>query len=382
MPDRGLPPPLALSGNSPREYFEKKKREAVDLGFCAGIRHAMKGTVVFGREAMRPHEACRGPDGRSVMQASIANHGMTAEFLSHGATLSGLWVEGYDHSLVLRLPMPAEYLSQTMYVGALVGRFANRIGHARAEIAGGTYDFDRNWLGRHILHGGVDGSGNRIWEISDWCEDALTFVDVLPDGHMGFPGTMRVEARFRIIEGTALELEVTAECDAPTLCGFAQHGYWNLDGTANALDQVLKVDASAYLPVDSDLIPTGVVKEVDGSPFDFRGGMRLSESRPVGGYDHNLCLSTDRVAPRPVAWLTGPQTGLELCIETSEPGLQLYDGAGTDGVAGLPPFAGIALEPQVWPDAPNHLGFPSALLLPGQTYRQVTRFVIRTPGAA
>jgi aldose 1-epimerase len=210
-------------------------------------------------------------------------------------------------------------------------------------------------------------------------DDVVALALRLPDGHMGFPGALEARVAYRIRPGPALELEIAATTDAPTLCGFAQHSYFNLDGTPSALDHLLRVDADSYLETDADMIPTGPPRPVAGTPFDFR------EARPVrrGGtrYDHNFCLAETRQPLREVAALRGPQSGLTMTVETTEPGLQLYDGARTatgavPGLAGASygPFAGIALEPQCWPDAPNRSWAHQVRLAPGDEYRQVSRF--------
>jgi aldose 1-epimerase len=314
-------------------------------------------------------------EGQAVEAATIAAHGLAARVLSFGATLQGLWLDGRADSLLLGLDTLADYVAQPIYVGALVGRFANRIGGASAVIDGRTHRLDANWLGRHMLHGGADGSGRRVWHLAEWSPNALTLRDVLPDGHMGFPGRLEVTARFEIVAGPALDLTVEAVTDAPTWCGFAQHGYWALGG-GTALDQTLRIAAARYLPVDADCIPAGPPLSVAGTAFDLRKGARLRQILPETGFDHNFCLSDNRLACRPVAWLSAGDGSLTLRIDSTEPGLQVFDGRATEAVAGWPAYAGIALEPQIWPDAPNRPDFPSALLRPGETYRQVTRFAL------
>lgn len=199
----------------------------------------------------------------------------------------------------------------------------------------------------------------------------MTFT--LPDGDMGFPGTLSVRATIALQDG-ALCIDIRAETDAPTPCNLAHHGYFNLDGTEDVRFHSLRIAADGYLPVDDDLIPLGEAAPVAGTRFDLR------RTRPIGpgGYDHNFCLSDGPVAPRAVADLVG-QTGISMRIETDQPGLQAYDGAHFDGVEGLEgrrygPFAGLALEPQGWPDAVNRPGFPDTILRPGRVYRQHTAY--------
>ncbi|MEM7711414.1 MAG: aldose epimerase family protein [Pseudomonadota bacterium] len=243
-------------------------------------------------------------------------------------------------------------------------------------LDGVAHRTDANFLGRHTLHGGSVGTGKRVWEMVEHRADAIRFGLDLADGEMGFPGAMRAEATFACAPGAVLRVEYRATCDAPTLCNFAHHTYWCLDGTADLSRHVLDLAADRYVPVDEDMIPTGVAP-VEGTRFDFRGGRALPGE---GLLDHNLCLSDARVALRPVGTLTSGASGVAMAIATTEPGLQVYDGAKLDvKVPGLDgrrygSFAGVALEPQVWPDAPNRPGFPSAVLRPGETYEQVTTF--------
>lgn len=307
-------------------------------------------------------------DGRAVEAARISAHGLSIEVMTHGASLMRLVPEGAA-SLVLGFETYQDYLDHGRHFGAIVGRYANRIGGARAMIGGRVHQLDRNWRERHLLHGGEDGTGGRNWRITTLTEDRITLSDHLPDGHMGFPGNLDVDVTYRILPGPVLEIAIEAVTDAPTLCNFAQHGYFNLTGADSVADHVLSVPADSFTPVDDDLIPTGAVDPVDRTRFDFRQPMRLGDQMARGLLDHNLCLATARQASRPVAKLTAPGARHALTIESTEPGLQIYDGTHLD-------HRGVALEPQIWPDAPNHPGFPDAGLAPGETYRQLTRLVL------
>lgn len=329
------------------------------------------------------------PTGEAVERITISAQGLTARFLTLGAILQDLRLDGLRHPLVLGFDTLAGYLAHPdLYLGAMVGRYANRIGGARAVIGGRPVGLDANFRGRHLLHGGAGGSSRRIWRILAVAEDRVSFTDRLPDGHMGFPGNLEVEVGFRIAPGPVLHIDVRATSDAETLCNFAHHSYFNLSGRPTIAGHRLRVAADSYLPVDEDLIPTGECRPVEGTAFDLRQGVTLIPEMPIpempipdgpaGGFDHNFCLSDDRRPIRPVAWLTAPEGGLSLVVATTEPGLQVYDGAmiaaGMPGLDGRPlaPHAGLALEPQLWPDAPNHPGFPPARLRPGEVYEQHT----------
>ncbi|MEM8851773.1 MAG: aldose epimerase family protein [Pseudomonadota bacterium] len=306
----------------------------------------------------------------------IAGHGLRARFTDWGAALMDLRWEGVEGPLVLGFGDPNLYPDYSRYFGATAGRYANRIGEGRFTLDGVAYRTDPNFLDRHTLHGGSKGTGKRVWEMLDQEVDAIRFGVSLADGEMGFPGAMRVEALFTCAPGAVLRVEYRATCDAPTLCNFAHHSYWCLDGTGDLSAHVLTVAADRYVPVDDGMIPTGVAP-VEGTRFDFRQGRALPGD---GLLDHNLCLSDGRVALRPVAELRSEASGVAMEIATTEPGLQVYDGAKLDvkvpGLAGVRygAYAGVALEPQIWPDAPNQDGFPDAVLRPGETYTQVTTF--------
>lgn len=308
------------------------------------------------------------PDGRRVDRLTLSGGGLTAQVLTLGATVQDLRMEGVDHPLVLGCPDPADYLGDGLYMGAIVGRFANRIGGARFTLDGREYRTDPNFRARHTLHGGSQGTNWHLWTVEEAREDSATLTLVLPDSEMGFPGTLSIRADIALRDG-ALIFDLSAETDAPTPCNLAHHGYFNLDGGDDVRSHGLRIVADRYLPVDDDLIPLPGTAPVEGTRFDFR------QARPItpGEYDHNFCLSDGPVAPRIVAELTG-QSGIRMEIETDQPGLQLYDGVHFDGLAGLDGrryqrFAGVALETQGWPDAPNRPDFPDAILRPGQTWR-------------
>ena len=305
----------------------------------------------------------------------IAGGGLTADFMEWGATLLDMRLDGHDAPLVLGLETPTDYIAgHAQYMGASVGRVANRIGNARFALDGETYRTDPNFRDRHTLHGGGRGTGHREWEMVEHDDDAITFALDLADGEMGFPGAMRIEATFACTEDAMFQVRYGATTEAPTPCNLAHHSYWNLDGKPTLADHVLTVAADRYVPVDDDLIPTGVAP-VEGTAFDFRQG------RPLPGdglLDHNLCLSDGKVARRAVAWLRAGD--LTMTIATDQPGLQVYDGALLDvavpGIGGrrYGPHAGVALEAQGWPDAVNHAAFPGTILQPGETYEQTTTF--------
>jgi aldose 1-epimerase len=321
------------------------------------------------------------PDGRLVHTLTLRAGGAMARVLTLGATLQDMRLSGVAHALTLGTPDPGAYLGPMRYAGAVVGPVANRIGGARVTIAGRTWPLEANRGDTH-LHGGSEGLHSRLWQIVAATADAVLLRCDLPDGACGMPGNRRITARYALAPD-ALTVELRAETDAPTLMNPAAHPYWNLDGSSDIAGHHLRIDASHYLPTTPEGLPTGARRAVAGTPFDFRAGRALI---PPDGLDHNFCLS-DRVRPlRPVAWLTG-RSGLRLTLETTAPGLQVFEGRGFNsaphaGHGGVPygVFAGLALEPQLWPDAPNHPDFPSILLVPGAPFSQTSRFVFSHRG--
>lgn len=252
----------------------------------------------------------------------ITGNGLTATFTEWGAALVDLRLDGVDHPLVLGLADLADYAAgHSNYMGATAGRFANRVGDARFKLDGVEHRLDANFQDRHTLHGGSKGTGKRVWDVVDHGADTIAFAIDLADGEMGFPGAMRIEARFICAPGPCLRIAYSATCAAPTIVNLAHHTYWNLDGSDDVSGHALTVQADRYLPLDDGMIPTGVA-EVAGTEFDFRAGRML----PGGDLlDHNLCLSDGQVPLRDVAVLR--VRGLSMAVATTEPGLQVYDGA-------------------------------------------------------
>lgn len=318
------------------------------------------------------------PDGREVQRLTLRGGGLSATVLTLGAIVQDLRLDGIDHPLVLGAPDAASYLGPTRYFGAIVGRLANRIGNARFTLDGRDYRTDANFRDRHTLHGGSDGVDVHVWRIEARTPSSVTLSLSLPDGHMGFPGTIALTTRIALEDG-ALSFVLGATTDAPTPCSLTHHGYFNLDGSGDVRNHSVHIDADHMLPTTDDLIPTGEVAPVAGTRFDFRA------PRPLGPEpcDRCFCLSDGPRPLRPVAWITG-ESGLALRVETTACGLQFYNGAYLRDVPGLDgriygPQAGLALEAQAWPDAPNQPNFPSAILRPGEAWSETTRYVFTQP---
>lgn len=327
--------------------------------------------------------------GESVRRFTIRGGGLSANIIGWGAVLQDLRLAGHDSPLVLGYDRLESYENDAAYFGAVVGRYANRIRDGRFTLAGQRYQTEQNFLGRHTLHGGSEGYGRRPWDVSLHGRDFVTLTLHDPGGTMGFPGAVEATCTYRVkIPGT-LTVELTATADEPTPCNMTQHSYFNLDdgGAGDILDHRLMVNAAAYLPVNGEMIPTGVVAPVEGTPFDFRQArpLRMAVEGEQVEYDQNFCLSSGRGPLRQAAWVQGGVSGVEMEVWTTEPGVQLYTGQhvtpsapGLGGV-GYRPFSGLCLEPQIWPDAPNRPYFPQATLLPGEKYHHVTEYRFRLP---
>ena len=317
------------------------------------------------------------PDGGAVARLTLRGGGLVARVLTLGAIVQDLRLEGSDQPLVLGAETPATYLGPMEYFGAVVGRFANRIAGGRFVLDGRTHQVPPNFRGRHALHGGPQGSAQRLWRVLARSRDSATLALRMDDGEMGFPGNLDVRVRISLPGNGALQFDIHARTDRATPCSFSHHGYFTLDDTGDLAQHLLQTPATQYLPVDDDLIPTGEIASVADTPFDYR------EPRSLSGQvlDHNFCLARRRLPIRPVARLESRASGLAMRVESTEPGLQVYTAAHLppEGLTGLEgrrygPFAGVALEAQSWPDAPNRPGFPPAILRPGETYHHCTRY--------
>lgn len=322
------------------------------------------------------------PDGDAVTCVQISAGRLRATILSWGATLQDLRFDLADNRsdipLVLGFDSMDDYLVHGRFHGAIVGRVINRIGGASAVIDGRHRRLDSNSDGGHTLHGGSDGFGARNWQIVDASRANASFGLIDPHGQMGFPGAVSATCTYSVFERgnhAVLRVELAATTDAPTLVNLGHHSYFCLDDSGDVRKHHLRIDADRYLPCDETALPTGDVAMVDGTGFDFR------TPRPVAGtFDHNFCLADQRRDLASVAQLSSPRSSLSMQISTTEPGLQLYTGHGLSGGGtghgshGNGPFAGICLEPQSWPDAPNNASFPSIDLAPGERYEQISEF--------
>jgi aldose 1-epimerase len=354
-------------------------------------------TVALASSAPRVTRAAFGtlPDGGAVEQFTLTNaHGVEVRAISYGAIIASLRTldrAGTLGDIVYGYDSLGAYVKDASYFGAVVGRFANRIAHARFTLEGRPYALAAN-DGPNTLHGGRRGFNKVLWHGEPFTHGdtvGVTFRYTSPDGEEGYPGTLKAAVSYGLTPSDELVIDYEATTDKLTPVNLSQHSYWNLHGNGQGtiLDHQLTIDASGFTPVDSTLIPTGAVTPVAGTPFDFRTptaiGARIGQSdtqlRYGKGYDHNWVIDR-KGAPGLVhaVRVVDPTSGRTLDIATTEPGLQFYSGNfldgsihGKGGVA-YPHRGAIVLETQHFPDSPNHSAFPSTILRPGETLHSRT----------
>ena len=316
-------------------------------------------------------------DGQVVHKITIGNKVLSASILTYGIALQDVRLAGVPHSLTLGFPTLTPYEGSMFHAGTLMGPVANRIKDAYAEIDGKIFHFDKNFQKKHTLHSGRAATHAKIWSVDFHNENKVVLSTPLPDGEGGFPGNRHITATFSITQ-TSLSLELTATTDAPTLMNLANHSYWNLGPDPTTRGHSLTVAADHYLPGDPvTTIPTGAIEPVENTRFDYRTGRQI-EAGNEGLLDLNFCLQPTPKRRKLAAGLTGP-TGISMALETTAPGLQVFDGHSTgtaksnslDGTS-TPNYAGLALEAQFWPNAPHNPEFPDITLRPNQTWHQHT----------
>lgn len=321
-------------------------------------------------------------DGGTVHRVTLQGGGLTAKIMTWGATLQDLRLDGHAPPLTLGFADFASYPASP-YFGQTAGRHANRIADGRFTLDNAAYQLECNEGGITHLHGGSAGIAKRIWTLDSHGGDHAVFSLVDPDGQSGYPGTMKIEARYELRPGGCMAITYTSVTDRPTLANIAHHSYFNLDGSDSILDHELMIAADHYLPVDDRLIPTGEIRPVEGTDFDFRDMRPIRREGPDGQvlYDHNFCISSEREPVRTIALARSDQSGVAMELRSTEPGLQFYAGSKIEpsvpGLTGKPysAYAGFCLETQSWPDSPNHPGFAGAVLRPGETLVQHTEHV-------
>lgn len=336
-------------------------------------------------------------DGRTVDMFVIETDVLEMRAITLGAIITSLRMrsgDGEPVDVVLGHDRLEPYFRNPAYLGAVVGRYANRIAGGRFELDGLEHQLATNDRGQH-LHGGIVGFDQLLWtaqpiETRDGC--GVLFSRTSPAGEEQYPGTLKVRVAY-LLSGDTVIIRYLAVTDAATIVNLTQHTYFNLAGqtSRSTLDHELTIHADAYTPVDDALIPSGELARVQGTPFDFTRPIAIGaqlcdhdQLRLGHGYDHNLVLrggSEGELAA--AATLRDPASGRALDIATSEPGLQFYGGQLLDGAVGaygrvFDPYAGLCLETQHFPDSPHHAQFPSVTLRPGERFRSVTAWRFTT----
>ena len=341
------------------------------------------------------------PDGKTADLYILKNkNGMEVSITNYGGIVTSIKVpdrSGKMADVLLGHDTLEGYIADKVYFGATVGRYCNRIGHAEFSIDGTKYTLAKN-NGDNTLHGGIKGFNKALWEAKDVSkggEPALELTYVSKDGEEGFPGNLTATVVYMLTSRNELKIDYSATTDKKTVVNLTNHSYFNLagQGIGDILKTVLRIEADKITPVDSGLIPTGELKSVQGTPFDFRKptaiGERINaddEQLKLGkGYDHNFVLIKNRPNGLTLAARAEePASGRVLEVWTTEPGIQLYTGNFLDG--SIHGKGGIAysqrtafcLETQHFPDSPNHPNFPSTLLTPRQRYHTTTIYKFST----
>jgi aldose 1-epimerase len=329
------------------------------------------------------------PDGTEIQLFTLRNtKGAVAKVITYGATLTELWVpdkSGKNADVVLGFDNLAGYLTDHPYFGATVGRYANRVAKGQFRLDGRTYSLFVN-NGPNSLHGGKVGFNRKVWKaepVGLAHGAAVRFTYISEDGEEGYPGTLTVHVTYELSDENALKISYAASTDKPTVVNLTNHSYFNLSGAGSGdiLKDVLQLDADRYTPVGDTLIPTGELKSVEGTPFDFRKPTAIRERYAqvpgTGGYDHNFVLNGEAGTLRKSGELYDPVSGRQMELWTTEPGVQIYMAIGLNGsIKGIggayAKFAALCLETQHFPDSPNHPTFPSTVVRPGNDFQSET----------
>jgi aldose 1-epimerase len=383
--------------NTTADNFRRRYRAMRAVALAATGLVALNGTAADQAKAdsmvnVQQQEWGKTADGAVVHLFTLTNrHGVAAKVTSYGAILTELHAPdraGKSVNVVLGFDNLDAYLKGHPAFGATIGRFANRIAKARFAIDGVEYKVAANSGANHI-HGGRKGFDKVVWQAKVLPpkngEAAVEFSYLSKDGEEGYPGNLQVTVTYTLTAANELRIDYRAQTDKATPVNLTNHSYFNLAGSGDVLEQELQLYADRYTPADDELIPTGAIATVKGTPLDFtkpeKIGARIEQLKPrPGGYDHNYVINGEAGTLRLAARAREPRTGRAMEVSTTEPGVQLYtanwlDGKtrGTGGVV-YPRHGGFCLETQHYPDSVNKPDFPSPVLRPGQTFRSTTVF--------
>jgi aldose 1-epimerase len=366
----------------------------LSLGLCLLLHAACRAQPASEAGAIQQRAFGTMPDGRVIDAFTLTNaNGVEVEIITYGGNIRVLRVpdrRGQLGDVVLGFDALDGYLEQYSRFGATIGRYGNRIADGRFTLDGTTYQLAVN-NGDNHLHGGVRGFDKRVWDAEVAAEDGrqkLRLHYLSPDGEWGYPGNLDVTVDYTLTDEDELVIDYRATTDRATPVNLTNHAWFDLSAGSsdNTLGHVVQIHATRYTALDDEQIPTGDIAPVAGTPLDF------TTAKPIGrdleaacGYDHNYVLDRDAAGTLfQAAEARDPATGRTLAVYTTEPGLQFYTGNGLDGsITGkggrvYEKYEGFCLEAQHFPDAPNHSGFPSTILRPGETYRQTTIYAFGT----
>ena len=329
------------------------------------------------------------PNGTPVEQYTLRAGQLSCDIITYGGALRALRVPDQNGKLtdvLLGFDTLEDYRRQDKYIGALIGRYGNRIGDAKFTLNGREFHLAAN-NGKNHLHGGNVGFDKQVWQVESATQDALVLALISPDGQENYPGTLSVQVTYRL-SAEGLTINYKAETTADTLCNLTNHAYFNLAGqhSGPVTAQKIQLFADRYTPTDAGSIPTGELADVSGTPMDLRQltaiGAHIDEDFAqltlARGYDHNWAVNGTAGTLRPAARAYCEETGIMLEAFTTQPGVQFYSGNYLDGCPagkGGAPYDirwGFCLETQGYPDSPNKPQFPSTVLKQGETYHQTT----------
>jgi aldose 1-epimerase len=332
-------------------------------------------------------------EGQPVTEYTLTNkNGMQLSIINYGGTITKLITpdkNGKMGDVVLGYDSLSGYLQKSNpYFGALIGRYGNRIAHAKFTLDGKTYNLPANDHG-NTLHGGDKGFDKVVWNAEKQGDSSLKLTYNSKDGDQGFPGNLNVTVVYTLTSDNAVKIHYSATTDKATPVNLTNHAYYNLSAGADStiLNDELQLHADKYTPVDSVLIPTGEIASVKGTPFDFTTSKPIGKdiAQVKGGYDHNFVLSKTGDEPSKAATVYDPASGRVMDVYTTEPGIQFYTGNFLDGTltdtkggAKYVQHAALCLETQHFPDSPHHPNFPNTILQPGQTYQSTTIYKFST----
>ena len=316
-------------------------------------------------------------DGSEVKLITLRNSkGMSAQIITYGAIIKELRAPDRNGNFtnILLTTDSLEKFQRFGGAAAVIGRVANRIGSAHFELDGSSYKLAAN-NGKNTIHGGRKGFDKSVWTVEETPmkenESSVKLTYLSKDGEEGFPGNLKTSVIYTLTDNNELRIDYEAETDKPTIVNLTNHAYWNLAGGGSCLDNILWIPSESYTPSDKDLIPTGEIRPLKGTPMDFsqptRIGDRIEQLKPkLNGYDHNYILGEDKTM-KMAARLTEPKSGRIMEVRTTQPAVQLY-------TANHLAYTAVCLETQHYPDSIHHKNFPSTVVRPGEPLKETALF--------